>query len=96
MGERGKATGSVIYVVMAAMLLAACATKPLLAQGEDDCGASQFQFLVGRPNDQIPTTLPSTARVVADNQAVTMDYIPDRLNIVWNHETRMVESVRCG
>jgi len=95
-GEGGEATRPVICVAMAAMLLSACTTKPLLAQGEDACGASQFQSLVGLPNDQIPTTLPSPARVVADDQAVTMDYNPDRLNIVWNHETRMVESVRCG
>jgi hypothetical protein len=87
----------------ALMALSACAPTPADSLGgppEADrveiCQAQAFQFLVGRPRADIPAVLPTPSRVVADNQPVTMDYNPSRLNIVWNHETGRVEHVRCG
>lgn len=86
-----------IPVSLAALSLAACATEPTTEPPmEDACQASAFQWLLQRPRADIPAALPTPNRVVADNQPVTMDYNPERLNIVWNHETGRVEHVRCG
>lgn len=87
---------TMILLGAAALSLGACATDPAEPPMEDACQASAFQWLVGRPRTDIPGTLPSPNRVVADNQPVTMDYNANRLNVVWNHETGRVEHVRCG
>ncbi len=80
----------------ALLSLGACATDPAEPPMDDACQASAFQWLVGRPRADIPAVLPQPSRVVADNQPVTMDYNPNRINVVWNHETGRVEHVRCG
>lgn len=86
-----------ITLAAASLALGACATEPGGdPPAEDLCQAKAFQWLVGRPRSDIPATLPTPSRVVADNQAVTMDYNPSRFNVVWNHRTQMVEHVRCG
>lgn len=87
---------TMILMGAAALSLGACATAPAEPPMEDTCQASAFQWLVSRPRSDIPGTLPTPNRVVADNQPVTMDYNASRLNIVWNHETGRVEHVRCG
>lgn len=77
--------------------LGACATEPTPEPPmEDACQANAFVWLLQRPRSDIPATLPTPNRVVADNQPMTMDYNPSRLNIIWNHRTQMVERVQCG
>ncbi len=89
-----------ILLGAAALSLGACASAPAdPPDGPDtieECPAEAFQWLVQRPRSDIPATLPTPTRVVADNQPVTMDYNPSRLNIIWNHETGRVEQVKCG
>ncbi|HEY3813028.1 MAG TPA: I78 family peptidase inhibitor [Caulobacteraceae bacterium] len=77
---------------------AAAAVPPDPVPGrEDACGAGAYQYLVGKPKSEIPAKPPGAIwRVVSNKQAVTMDYIAARLDIVWNADTKRVMTVRCG
>lgn len=56
------------------------ATPP--AAGEDACGASGLQSLVGTSVGSLDANaLPSPRRVIFPGQAVTMDFRADRLNV---------------
>lgn len=63
----------------------------------DRCGASRYQWLVGRQRSAIPPE-PAGARwrVTCTGCPITMDYAPARLNIFYDAETERVEEVRCG
>lgn len=91
---------SLLIGAAALLTVSACASAPTDAGGGPDmaeaCQADAFVWLLQRPRSDIPRTLPTPTRVVADNQPVTMDYNPSRLNIVWNHQTGVVEQVKCG
>ena len=66
-----------------------------LTDGEP-CAAEQFQNLIGQPVDEIDrTSLPSPSRVYGPEDAITMDYRIDRLNVVFD-ATRTVIEVKCG
>ena len=86
----------------AAIALSACATAPDAAEHPDDqranaCRASDYQHLVGKPRSEIPATPPGALwRVHSTEDAVTMDYNPRRLNIVWDAKTGIVKTVSCG
>lgn len=63
----------------------------------DQCGASEYQHLVGQPRSRIPEApAGSTWRVTCTACPITMDYSPARLNIFYDEETGIVEEVRCG
>lgn len=94
--------------VVAACLLLAHATLPAVAQtlpfpstmplptGGAECGAARLQSLVGGP---LPESLPgpNPVRIYADGDAVTMDYNPQRVNIILDAATRStVLAVTCG
>lgn len=52
------------------------------ATRRDTCGASRFHDLIGTPADQIDrSTLPPRARIIMPGMMVTMDFVPERLNI---------------
>jgi hypothetical protein len=70
---------------------------PPPADEADQCGASRYQYLVGRPRSAIPAQ-PAGARwrVTCTGCPITMDYSPARLNIFYDSETERVEEVRCG
>ncbi|MGY6663329.1 MAG: I78 family peptidase inhibitor [Glycocaulis sp.] len=85
-------------------MLAACATavdgtdggEVIDRSGSGDCPAAQFQLLVGQMRGEIDTsTLPVPYRIYGRDDAVTMDYRPDRMNIVIGDNGR-VERVSCG
>ena len=63
----------------------------------DQCGASRYQWLVGRPRSAIPAR-PAGAnwRVACTGCPITMDYSPARLNIFYDQETERIDEVRCG
>lgn len=64
---------------------------------EDSCKSGELQYLVGRNRSEIPVpTDPSKRRVACTTCPVTMDYRPDRLNIVFDAETGIVTEVKCG
>lgn len=64
---------------------------------KDTCGAKPLQYLVGRPKSEIPVPVdPTKRRVTCSTCAVTMDYSPERLNIVFDTDTGIIKEVKCG
>ena len=60
------------------------------------CAAAQHRALVGRPIADIDTdVLPKPLRVYPVGSRITMDYRPDRLNVVVGADGRVVK-VKCG
>ena len=94
-----------IVFSVAALALWSCAAaqgdaKPMPAKpptAPDTCGAAKLQSLIGRPKSAIPKS-PKGAlwRVSSSADAVTMDYVEARLNIVWDAKTGRVIRVKCG
>ncbi len=73
------------------------APPPGQSKAPDTCGAAALQGLVGRPKTEIPVaTTPGNRRVSCTTCPVTMDYRPERLNIVFDEETGIVKTVKCG
>ncbi|ESQ92474.1 hypothetical protein ABAC460_02985 [Asticcacaulis sp. AC460] len=63
----------------------------------DQCGAGDLQYLIGKPRTEIPVPLhPGKRRVVCSTCAVTMDYSADRQTIVFDTDTGLIQSVKCG
>lgn len=73
-------------------------TVPLPPPPEpDSCKAADFKYLIGRNKSEIPVpTDPSRRRVTCTSCPVTMDYRPERLNILFDAETGVVKEVKCG
>ena len=66
-------------------------------QMADMCKAEPLQWLVGKPKTEIPVPVEVVnRRVTCTTCPVTEDYSPYRLNIFFNAETDLVETVRCG
>jgi len=64
---------------------------------KDSCGADPLQYLVGHPHTDIPVPVnPSLRRVVCSSCVVTQDFNPARQTIVYDAQTGLVQSVRCG
>jgi hypothetical protein len=91
---------------LAAVAMAACAPKdegaempppPGLAEGADECGAAQYQSLIGKKKAEIPAKpADATWRVTCTTCPVTMDFNAKRLNIYFNEKTEVIEQVKCG
>ena len=63
----------------------------------DLCKADELQWLVGKPKTDIPVPVEVVnRRVTCTTCPVTEDYSPDRLNILFNDQSGIVEQVRCG
>ena len=70
---------------------------PQALGSRDSCGADPLQYLVGRPRTEIPVPVnPNRRRVVCSSCAITQDFNPARQTIVYDTETGLVRSVRCG
>lgn len=91
-------------LIFGAAALGACAMPPHEGgpgvpppQSEDQCRASQYQNLIGQNRSQIPERPPgATWRVTCTSCPVTMDWRPDRLNILYDQETGVIREVKCG
>jgi len=56
-----------------------------------------MQWLVGKPRTEIPVPVEVVnRRVTCTTCPITEDYSAYRLNIFYNHETGIIEQVRCG
>lgn len=86
-------------------LLASCApmqggdaspTPP--ADGPSQCKADQYQRLLGQNRSTLPQTPPTgeTWRVTCTSCAMTMDYNPSRLNILYEQSSGVIREVKCG
>ncbi|HEY1753590.1 MAG TPA: proteinase inhibitor i78, partial [Caulobacteraceae bacterium] len=72
-------------------------TPPPPRPAPDPCGAQPLQYLVGKPRTQIPVPVdPSRRRVVCSTCATTQDHVPSRQTIIYDSNTDLVRSVRCG
>lgn len=84
-------------------LLAGCAPPPQAGPGQvpsdapTQCRAERFQAYVGRNRSELPPRpAGETWRVTCTTCAVTMDYQPARLNIVYDERTGVIRQVKCG
>ncbi|MEZ5686181.1 MAG: I78 family peptidase inhibitor [Paracoccaceae bacterium] len=60
------------------------------------CGAEDLQDLLGLPAERLATMkFAAPTRILRPGMAVTMDFVPERLNIVIG-EDGLIEAVRCG
>ncbi|MFI4933704.1 MAG: hypothetical protein ACHP7N_03725 [Caulobacterales bacterium] len=67
------------------------------AAPKDACGAVDLQYLVGRSRTEIPVPVePSRRRVSCTTCPITQDYVPYRQTILYDAETGLVTSVKCG
>lgn len=81
------------------LLLAACVQPmpmPPVDPGPDACGASELQYLVGKPGVLLDgMRFSQDVRVIQYGMAVTMDYSATRLNF-WLDRRDVIERVTCG
>ena len=88
------------FLTIPLLALAACQdvddNDPTVIGGTDACGASGWQSLVGESRDVLAAmTFPAPMRVIGPNDAVTMDYLPNRLNVIYG-EDQIITRVECG
>jgi len=87
----------VIAFVLLPLLAAGCVV-PIPDPGDpvDACGASELQYLVGKPGVMLDgMRFSQEVRVIEFGMAVTMDYNPERLNIQLDR-LDVIERVSCG
>lgn len=61
----------------------------------DECGAAGYQALIGTNAAAVTLPLELVHRIYQEGDPVTMDYRPDRLNIVTDADGVIIE-VKCG
>lgn len=63
---------------------------------DDACGASGWTRLIGQHRDVLAAaTFPAPMRVIGPNDAVTMDFLAERLNVYYG-EDDIITRVECG
>lgn len=86
-----------LAVLATVMLLTGCylpVTDPM--PDESACGASDLQSLVGQSASVLETMrFGVVTRIIRPGDAVTMDYVPDRLNIAIDSQ-EIISRVSCG
>ena len=87
-----------------ALLVASCAPvdagdpAPMPPEdGPNQCKADQYQRYVGRNRSELPARPADEVwRVTCTTCPVTMDYSPNRLNILFEESTGVIREVKCG
>jgi hypothetical protein len=86
-------------LLVAVVGLTACVEPmpvPPVDPGPDACGASELQYMVGKPGVLLDgMRFSQDVRVIQPGMAVTMDYSPYRLNF-WLDRRDVIERVTCG
>lgn len=98
-GDRSAAA----IVTAGGLLAAACApveSGPGPIAGGDEprqCRAEAYAGYVGRNRSELPAKpAGETWRVTCTTCPVTMDYNPERLNILYDETTGVIREVKCG
>ena len=66
-------------------------------QPRDQCGMEEARVFVGKNRTELPAAVdPTRWRVACTTCPVTMDFRPDRLNILFDAGTGQVKEVKCG
>ncbi len=76
-----------------ALALAACA--PNAQNSAKTCPISEFTSLIGTPVEEAVFPLTLEHRIIAQGAAVTMDHVPDRLNVHLD-KTGRIARLSCG
>lgn len=80
--------------LMALVLLASCV--PQMQPAPTTCAAPQLQGLLGQPATKLQLMrFAYQVRIIRRSRAVTMDYLPDRLNIEIDADEK-ISRVYCG
>jgi len=91
-------------IAISTLTMTACATAPRAADPappppsvvQDTCAAEAYQVLVGQRVSEVHTdSLPQPLRVYGRGDAVTMDFRPDRMNILVG-DNGVIAEVKCG
>lgn len=85
-------------ILTAALSLAACATPaPAPEPGAPawQCNAEDAQSLIGSHFGAITFPADANVRFVCTECAMTRDFRPDRLTILYDQDSGIVEEVRC-
>ena len=65
--------------------------------GPTQCKADQYERYVGRNRSELPARPSGEVwRVTCTTCPVTMDYSPNRLNILFEESTGVIREVKCG
>lgn len=88
------------YTIIALLLVAGCTTGPnpggqvTAPAGPDTCNASAYQNLIGQ-DAVVELSLPEPKRAYRLGDAVTQDFVPERLNIKLD-DTDTIIAIDCG
>jgi hypothetical protein len=67
------------------------------SSSRDSCGASDLQYLIGKPHTEIPVPVyPDRRRVLCSTCEITPGYVAWRQTIIFDSRTGRVTSVKCG
>ncbi|SFG87709.1 Peptidase inhibitor I78 family protein [Palleronia marisminoris] len=89
---------SIVPVACLALALAACQTTPAPPAEASACEATAQRLQstqLGTPVDAIDATGPAGRRVIGPDMAVTMDFVPGRLNLETDADGRLTRAY-CG
>ena len=98
-------TSALLSTLIAFFAVAACAPMeggsatpaPPSASLPGECKADAYRGYVGKNRSELPVTpAGETRRVVCSTCAVTMDFNPERVNIVYDTTSNLVTEVKCG
>ena len=97
-------TSALISALVVFSATAACAPmggpatpEPPSASLPGQCKADAYRSYIGRNRSELPAApRGQTRRVVCSTCAVTMDFNPDRVNIVYDTASNLVTEVKCG
>ena len=66
-------------------------------QPKDQCGMADAKAFIGKKRTDLPAPVdPTRWRVACTTCPVTMDFRPDRLNILFDESTGVIREVKCG
>ena len=98
-------TSALLSALLAFSAIAACAPMmggpvtppPPSASLPGECKADAYRSYIGKNRSELPATpAGETRRVVCSTCAVTMDFNPERVNIVYDTTSNLVTEVKCG
>lgn len=86
-----------IAAVAGAAALAACSSTPApVDAGLAVCQAEQSRDLIGKHVGAVSFPADANVRIACTTCPTTRDYRPDRMNVLFNEQTGIIEELRCG
>jgi nitrous oxide reductase accessory protein NosL len=98
-------TSALLSTLIAFSALAACApvegggsaTPPPPSSELGQCKADAYRSYIGKNRSELPAAPASeTRREVCTTCAMTMDFNPNRVNIVYDANSNLITQVKCG